>query len=346
MRFLFIVGHPAHIHLFKHTIHNLEDRGYEVKVVARDKDCTLELLDSYNIDYDLVNVFYGNPLMKVFGLLRTDFELLKIVRKFRPDVMCGVLDPYIAHVGKLTRIPSVIFTDTEDATLANALTIPFANHICTPSCFMKKFKRQVRYNGYHELAYLHPKYFRPDPKVKEELGDDYIVVRFISWKASHDLTLRGIRDRLSFVKALEEYGTVYVSSEDELDGELKKYRLKIRATDMHSVLYYAKMYVGEGGTTAVESAVLGTPAIHVESTKNGTPTGDRSGNFRELRDRYGLLRYYADERQAIEAVLELLERSRGYWRTRRKRMLDEKIDVTEWMTEFLEKVAGNGKDNR
>ena len=337
MRFLFIVGHPAHVHLFKNPIGKLETKGHDILTIARDKDCTLELLNSYNIDYELVNVFYGSLVMKLFGLLRTDMELLRIVRRFKPDVMCGVLDPYISHVGRLMGIPSVILTDTEDAKLANFLTIPFANYVCTPKCFMKDFKRQVRYDGYHELSYLHPRYFDPNPSAR--LGRDYIIVRFISWQASHDLSLRGIEDRLKFVRSLEEYGDVYVSSESKLSGELERYRMEINAEDLHSALYYAKLYVGEGGTTAVESAVLGTPSIHVESTKDGKPTGSTCGTFRELKERYGLLRYYANEKDALKAAIELLEIDRRIWRKRRERMLNDKVDVAEWITNFLIGVA-------
>ena len=38
MRLLIDMGHPAHVHFFKHAIRVLEGRGHEVKVTARDKD--------------------------------------------------------------------------------------------------------------------------------------------------------------------------------------------------------------------------------------------------------------------------------------------------------------------
>ena len=344
MRVLFIIGHPAHVHLFKHVIKNLLKKGHEIKVVARDKDCTLELLDAYGIDYELVNIFYESLLKKMYGMIKTDYEVYKIVRRFKPDIMCGVLDPYIAQVGRLTGIPSIIFTDTEDAKIANWLTIPFADVVCTPACFRENFspRKHIRYNGYHELAYLHPKYFKPNPEVLDDLGvskdDKIVILRFISWGASHDITLKGIQREVDLVKFLEQYGNVYITSERNLNKKLEKYRLKISPESLHSVLYYADLYMGEGGTTAVEAAILGTPAIHVES-KNGVATGELSGNFRELRDKYGLLYFYSDQNQALEKAIDILEnkKSKKEWQKKRKKLIEDKIDVTKWITNFIER---------
>ena len=49
MRVLVDVSHPALAHVFGHVIPALRARGHETLVVARDKDVTLSLLDSYGI---------------------------------------------------------------------------------------------------------------------------------------------------------------------------------------------------------------------------------------------------------------------------------------------------------
>ncbi len=43
---------------------------------------------------------------------------------------------------------------------------------------------------------------------------------------------------------------------------------------------------------AVEAGILGTPAIHIESTSGGQATGETCGNFLELRDKYELIFFY------------------------------------------------------
>ena len=49
MKILFDMGHPAHVHFFKNTIWELEKKGHQVKVTARDKDVTIALLEAYGI---------------------------------------------------------------------------------------------------------------------------------------------------------------------------------------------------------------------------------------------------------------------------------------------------------
>ena len=49
---------------------------------------------------------------------------------------------------------------------------------------------------YHELAYLHPNRFTPDPGILDLLGvkesQRYVIIRFVGWGASHDKGHAGI----------------------------------------------------------------------------------------------------------------------------------------------------------
>ncbi len=45
MRVIFDLGHPAHFHLFKHAITVLRDSGHDVEIIARQKDCLVDLLE-------------------------------------------------------------------------------------------------------------------------------------------------------------------------------------------------------------------------------------------------------------------------------------------------------------
>ena len=339
MKILINIGHPAHVHLFKNMIKKLEKKGHTIKIVTRDKDVTLKLLDAYGFEYEVMSRYYTTMLGKMYDFIKTDLKLLKIAIKTKPDMLIGVGDPYVAQVGKLIRRPSIVFTDTEHAKLANKLTFPFATVICTPSCYKEYLgKKQVRYNGYHELAYLYPKYFKPDTSVLDDLGlsknDRYIILRFVSWRASHDVGQYGINPamRREYVLKLEEYGKVFIVAEEKLKKEFEKYKLKILPEKFHSLLYYAQLYIGEGGSTATEAAILGTPSIHISSTAK------YCGNFEDLHKNYRLIYTFSDDRQALEKAIEILEDpdSKRKWRQRREKMLKEKIDVTAFITDFIE----------
>ncbi len=337
MRILIDIGHPGHVHFFKHFIWEMEKRGDEILLTARDKEVAIQLLNLYKFDYLKI----GSPKTGSIHLIREwierDFKILQAARNFRPDILLGIGNPSIAHVATVVRKPAIIFTDTEHARFGNSITFPFASSICTPSCYRDDIgQKQIRYNGYHELAYLHPNQFAPNPAVLAELGlaegDPFIIVRFVSWQASHDVGHHGIRDKVGLVKALEQYGRVIITSEGVLPPELEEYRMRVSPEKLHDLLYYATLYVGEGATTASECAVLGTPSIYVSSLV-GT-----MGNFIELEENYGLMYSFTDGNAALSKAIEILKdsSSKEQWRGKQKRLLEDKIDVTAFMIWFVE----------
>jgi uncharacterized protein len=355
MKLLIGIGHPAHVHFFKNFIDIFQKKGHEVMIVARDKEVTRDLLEKYHLKYELFGGYKQKMHAKILEIPHNDLIFLREAQQFKPDILLGINNYSSAHVSLYTRIPSIIFTDTEEAALGNILTFPFATTICTPSCFLKDLgAKQVRYQGYHELAYLHPDYFTPDPAVLDQLGlskgENYFLLRFISWAASHDIGLSGIRrDSVkAMIQSFEEKGHVFISSERILDSSLEKYRIKTSPDLMHSLMYFAGLYLGEGGTMAAEAAILGTPSIHVESNAKGIATGNFSGNFRELRDRYGLLYFFADQNEAFSKASEILENknAKQEWKKKREKLLKDKIDVTAWMIDFIEHYPASFREYR
>jgi len=344
MKVLIDIGHPGHVHFFKNIAWAMEKNGHEVLVTAREKDVTINLLDSYGFNYEVLSKMgagKGNLMKEWAG---RDFKLLKIARKFNPDVLTGILNPCVAHVAWLMHKKSLIFTDTEHAKLANRATLPFADMVFTPTSYAHDIgKKQVRYNGYHELAYLHPAYFRPNPDFLSSLnldeGERIIVLRFVSWGASHDVGQHGVTNKLEMALELEKYGKVFITSEHKLQPELEKYRVNIRPDELHDLLYYASLYIGDGGTTAVESALLGTPSIYVSSLV-GT-----MGNFKELEEKYGLMYSFSDSGQALQKAVEILgnKQAKLEWGVKRDQLMQEKIDVTGFVLAYLDLISSQAR---
>jgi len=339
MRILVGIEHPKRVHFWKNIIWNLEKRGHKIKIAARVKDVTLRLLDAYGFEYEIYGKNYRDILKKAYGMIESDIKLLRIAKVFKPDIFVGKGSIYMGQVSKILGKPYICFSDTEHATLANMLTYPFADVICIPFCFKKRINPEhVRYNGYEELAYLHPKYFKPDPSVLDDLGlskyDKFIIIRLVSWEAIHDVGQHGIgaKMRAQYISKFEQYGRVFISSEGKLGNEFEEYALRIAPEKFHSLLYYAQLYIGEGGSTATEAAILGTPSIHISSTAK------YCGNFEDLHRNYRLIYTFSDDRRALEKAIEILEdpNSKRKWRQRREKMLKEKIDVTAFITDFIE----------
>lgn len=342
MRILIDIGHPAHVHFFKNFIWEMKKKGHEVLITARRKESAFELLNYYGFEFIDHGINKKGLFNKAIGLPSTDLKLLNISKKFKPDVLTGIGNPYIAQVSKMLHLKSVLFTDTEHASLINKLSVPFSNYVLTPNCFLKDLgKKQIRYNGYHELAYLHPRWFKEEIDILKQLNikknEKYFILRSVSWQASHDVGYQGItkEDMLRIINQLSDHGRVLLSSEYN-DKAFDEYTLKSHPAKIHTLMAHSSLYMGEGATMASESAILGIPSIYI------SPLLGTMGNFEELEKRYDLLYSFKETKAAIGRVMELIEDPKlSEWKNKREKLLKDKIDVTSFMIDFFEKRISN-----
>ena len=337
MRIVVDINHPADVHCFKNFIWEMEKRGHEILITASNKEVSYSLLDNYGFPYVKLGSYGTSLLEKMVNIPLLDIRMYRKVKKFKPDIFLGFGSIRAAHVSFLLKKPCINLEDTEHSTGQIRLYLPFVKVVCTPSCYSQNLgKKQIRFNGYLELASLHPHYFTPDPAVLREIGlkegDPFIIVRFVAWRASHDIGQHGITDKVTFVKELEKYGRVLITSEETLSDELKAYQIRVSPEKVHNLLYYATLYVGEGATMATEAALLGTPSILISSLV-GT-----MGNFIELEEKYDLIYSFPDPEAALQKALDILQdpSSKEIWAGKRERVLKEKIDVTTFLVRFIE----------
>ncbi|TKY91761.1 MAG: DUF354 domain-containing protein [Candidatus Methanomarinus sp.] len=333
------IGHPKQVHLWKNIIKNLQNKGHNIKIVTWDKDITLYLLNAFGLEYEVVGINYKGLIKKGFNLFSSDLRVLTIAREFKPDILLAGA-PYLAHVSRLIRKPHISFTDTEHANLTNLLSFPFTDYVITPSCYSGKIDpdKHIEFNGFMELTYLHPNYFIPDPAFLEQIGlntnDKFAIVRFVAWDSSHDISDKGFDDPVEVVKVLERYCKVFITSEIELPIELDKYQLNISPEIMHHLMYYANIFIGESASMACESAILGTPAIFVSTSRRGYTD--------ELESQYDMVYTFSDpkscQENALDKAVKLLSNNstKKDWQDKRKNLLKEKVDVTKFIIEFVE----------
>lgn len=338
MRIVVDINHPHDVHLFKNFIWEMKKRGHETLLVASNKDITYELLNNYKLEYIAIGSYGKSIFEKIINLPLLDFKMYNAVKNFNPDIFIGLGSIRAAHVSKIMRKPCILLTDTEHSREQYLLYAPFVDTVLTPSCFMRNLgSKQVRYEGYQELAYLHPKYFTPNSDILKEINlnkeDKFIVVRFVAWNASHDIGQYGIEDKVGFITGLEKYGKVLITSENKLSTELESHQITVSSEEIHSLLYYSSLYVGEGATMATESAILGTPSIYMSSLVGSM------GNFVELEEKYDLVHSFNNSQMAFSRALEILQdpNSKKMWKIKRDRLLREKIDVTDFLIKFVER---------
>jgi predicted glycosyltransferase len=335
MNILFDISHPAHFHLFKNLITYLKSNDHNILITIRHKDVLKELLENASLPYyELARPAKSYPGF-AWELLIRDVRMLKLCSRFKPDLLIGS-STNISHVGMLMGKPSLVFSEDDDHVIPifSYLTYPFAKKIINPSCIEhKKWKRKrIFHNSYHELAYLHPDNFTPDVNVLKKYNlteKKYVIARFSALKAHHDVGASGISESLWFTieKLLGDYSIVK-------SFEQKKSH-RIEPWDMHHLLAFAKMIISDSQTMTTEGAVLGVPAVRINTFI------DKSSVLSELENKYklaiGILPDYEDEIiKSIKAILQNPDIDQ-LWKVRREKLLSEKEDLNRWITDFVKK---------
>jgi uncharacterized protein len=274
VRILVDIIHPANVHYFRNFIFNMKSKGHKLFITARDKDVTIDLLAAYGFDYHKMGTgtIGKGALGKLLYLIFAEFKMLLYCLKFKPEIVLSFGSTPVAHVSYLLRINHISFDDTEHAKLNRKLYLPFTPFVISPACFYEDLgKNHFRFKGYMELFYLHKDTFSFDKNnVKlDEINKSkpLILFRFVSWGAFHDIGEEGLSDEAKYriVHEAKKKGNVIISSEGELPDKLKQLELKIEPEKFHDFLAIASLYIGEGGTTASECAMLGTPSIYINS---------------------------------------------------------------------------------
>jgi len=365
MNVLIQLSHPAHFHLYKLVAKNLMEDGNKVLFVIKSKDILETLLQNAGLPYVNINqhAHRGSKLGILWDMFVREWRIIKLCRKHKIDLITGST-PETAHVSWLLRIHGVNTGEDDAAVISMFIKIakPFIDGYVAPDpCEMGPVeKRTSHYPGYHELAYLHPNHFTPDPKIVEAYGIDtskpYFVMRFASLNAHHDSGIKGINTEIAerLVKILEPHGTIYITSERLLEPQFEKYRIKINPLDMHHVMAFASLYIGDSQTMAAEAGVLGVPFVRFNDFVG------RIGYLRELEDTYELgygihatplaanssIRRNDGSPQpsGVEELYKRVEelvampsdQRRKLWSERRTQMLSDKIDCAKFLTWFIE----------
>jgi len=335
-KIIFDVGHPAQIHHFKNLYWLLEKKGWECLFVAKNKDISKSLLDNYKLKYKMLSQNRKGLLRKIFGIPVDDYRFLKIVNSFKPDFILNRFSIHSGHISKLKNIVNIAFSDTEHASMIHTAAKPFIDVKFTGNSYYATLgKNHLKYNSNTELFYLHPNIFKPDMSILKFLGvkenEKYVIIRFVSWDAHHDIGQEGfsMRFKNKMIEELTKYAKVFITSEGILPPHLEPYKIKIPPERIHDAMAFADLYIGEGGTMASESACLGTPSIYVNSLDAGV--------FHE-EEAFGLLHNFRTSEGVLEKALEVLknENTNEVYKDRLKEFLSKKIDVIKFMEWFLD----------
>jgi uncharacterized protein len=302
----------AHPLVLRPMIERLRARGDEVAITTREYGQTVGILDRLGLEHEVVGSHAdGATAAKGLALARRSRALAAWARPRRFDLAVGHGSVDLAVVGALLRVPSAQMQDYEHAGLQRQVAFRAARRVLAPDAIPVDAMRRagaaarklIRYPGLKEDYYLAD--FRPDPAVLGELGVDRDRVLAVvrpppETSAYHERNslYEDVLERLAADPAV----LAVVIPRTEAQAAAVRARsdpslvVPDRAIDAQSLIAYADLVVGAGGTMNREAVALGTPVYTIFSGRMGAV------DQRLIDD--GLLRPLADP-----AALELAKRA-------------------------------------
>jgi uncharacterized protein len=356
MKYLFFFVHPSKCHLFRITINQLIRDGHSVKVLITKKDVLEDLVEKEK--WDWTNVFpegrkiKGLPKKAVaaFNTFRTLVRLDRYSGDEKYDLF--VTDDLLTLTGRFRKTPSILFQDDDlDAVPETRLLLSTANHILAPACadFGRYNRKKIGFRGFKASAYLHPDRFNGSREVVSRYGlseTRYFVIRLVSLKSMHDVGKKGLDDSVlgQIIQKLAPHGRVLISSERAIGAGFGKYRMDIAPGDLLHLVCHSELFVSDSQTMSMEAGYLGTPFVRFNDFV------EKISYLKEMEARYGLGFGFLtrDKDGLFRAIDGMLARPnlKDEWKVRRKRMLEETIDLSSLMIRLFEEYPKSLMDFR
>jgi uncharacterized protein len=333
MTVLIDIGHPAHVHLFKNFANIFQQKGHTVLFTVRSSECEIELLKAYDFKFFVLGKKNKSLAGKIVGIIKFDFKLLRVALKYKPDIFFSHGSIYAAHVAAMLGKPHISMEDSGNMEQIR-LYRPFTKAILTPDILNEKLgEKQIRYKGYHELCYLHPNYFQPNEEFRKWLGlsdgEKYCIVRFVSWKATHDIGQGGFsyEEKVQLIKKLSDTYRVFITAEGVLQEEFKQFKLSIPPQLLHHVLAYAEMVISEGATIASESGLLGSASVYYSSIAR---------SYLEDQEKYGTVHNFRPGNGIMQKIDNIIRADKKVYKEKSEKLIADKIDVNAFTVWFIE----------
>lgn len=268
------ISNAPHAHFFKGIIRELEKRGYEVLVTTRKFDGLTGILDMLGIEYYVVGKHGGSTLEgKLVASVERQQKLAGLIIEEKPDLALYKHSVEAPRVAFGLGIPSIGFVDNETAVAQNKLMLPLTLRVIHPEAIDKydlmragadaNTLRPIR--GFAELAHTYR--FTPSKEPLEELDlgkHDYIVMRPEPIKANY---FNGDAERSVLEKIIPMLPDMPIVLFPRTETQRRRFEhfgnviMPDRPMDSLSLLYYARLMIGAGGTMNREAIALGTPTI-------------------------------------------------------------------------------------
>jgi len=268
------------------VIRELQRRGHQVSLTARDAFQVCELANQKGLQYARIGRHYGkNRMMKVLGLVWRSAQLFPFCIRQRPKLALSHGARSQMLLCNLLRIPTVLVLDYE-----HAKTPPLARPRweivpdSLPREGLHSNSRRLRhYRGIKEDVYAPD--LSPDPAILNELGIDpasiVVTVRPPASEAHYhnpesELLLDAVMERICRTPGVQ---AILLPRNRQQEQALRaahpgwfahaKTIIPSKAVDGLNLLWFSDLVVSGGGTMNREAAALGVPVYSIFRGKAG-----------------------------------------------------------------------------
>jgi uncharacterized protein len=273
-----------HVPFFLPIIREMEARGCEVVVTARDCFQTCELADMVGLKYRKIGHHYGkNSFAKLAGLGIRVSQLAAFIRKKRPAIGVSHCSRSLIVLCGLLGVPNVNIIDYEfsNQRFTSMLGSKRKKWVLTPEVIPPdNFERAgmlrdhiLHYPGIKEAVYV--PFFQPDPSLPAALGispDDIVVALRPPATEAHYHNPESEKLLMTVFELLENQPkakTILLPRTPKQEAELRRAipklfadgRIKVpeRVVNGLDLIWYSDVVISGGGTMNREAAALGVP---------------------------------------------------------------------------------------
>lgn len=268
MNILFDLNHPVDVNFFKNAIKILSKSGHNIVITYRNRGRLGKIVKFELGEFAPIKIGQHQKtfIKKITGQLTRDLKFLSFQRRKKIDIsVCFGATNAIASW--LNGIPYLAFDDDFEYKIPFYHANLFSTRHIMPAYIPVNKKNIHHYNGFKELAYLHPRYFSPrvdELKRYELLPGKYVFIREIA-----NVSLNYQKQNLLLTKIVNFIKNLGLEIVLSLENKDLKYLygrdciiLKEPVKDIYSLMRFALFVISSGDTVAREAVLLGTPAIY------------------------------------------------------------------------------------
>lgn len=281
------LDNSPHVPFFNPIIKELNNKGYQLIVTARNCFQVCGLAELYNIGYVRIGRHYGkNKSLKVIGTLIRSVQMLPFALREKPVLAVSHGSRSQLLTASMLRTGAVFIDDYEYSrgvpfitpdwlilpeAIPNIMTLPDIKHI-------------VRYPGIKEDVYV-PE-FKPDPAILKELGikneDILVTIRPPATEAHYhnpeseklfsaviDCLVTNPDVRMVILPRNEKKQTAWVKNKWSAWCANGKIIIPHHVVNGLNLIWHSDFVVSGGGTMNREAAALGVPVYSIFRGKIG-----------------------------------------------------------------------------